>query len=141
MKLTITFDSWEEFEAFRGGAPAVAKVQPEAPALTAYHEELHRIAQEVAQNTQESAQKPQESAQNTQESAQKPQETDQKLQESAQEPVKIETVRKALADLNKKTGKNLAKELIGQLGYSRLTDVPQERFPELLAKAEEVLNA
>lgn len=134
MKLTISFDSWEEFEAFRGGAPAVAKVQPEAPALTAYHEELHRVAQEVAQNTQESAQKPQESAQ-------KPQETDQKPQESAQEPVKIETVRKALADLNKKTGKNLAKELISEIGYSRLTDVPQERFPELMAKAEEVLNA
>lgn len=134
MKLNITFESWEEFEAFRGGAPAVAKVQPEAPVLTACHEELHRIAQEVAQNTQESAQKPQESAQNTQESAQKP-------QESAPEPVKIETVRKALADLNKKTGKNLAKELIGQLGYSRLTDVPQEKLPELLAKAEEVLNA
>lgn len=131
MKLTITFDSWEEFEAFRGGAPAVAKVQPEAPALTAYREELHRAAQEVAQ----------EVAQNTQESAQKPQENAQKPQESAREPVKIETVRKALADLNKRTGKNLAKELISEIGYNRLTDVPQERLPELLAKAEEVLNA
>jgi len=134
MKIVIEFSSLEEFEAFRGGAPAVAKVQPEAPVLTAYHEELHRIAQEVVQNTQESAQKEQESAQKPQENAQKP-------QENAPEPVKIETVRKALADLNKRTGKNLAKELIGQLGYSRLTDVPQERLPELMAKAGEVLNA
>lgn len=128
MKIVIEFSSLEEFEAFRGGAPAVAKVQPEAPALTAYHEELHRIARELpAAAAQEVDQKPQESAQ--------------KPQETAPEPVKIETVRKALADLNKKTGKNLAKELISEIGYNRLTDVPQERLPELLAKAEEVLNA
>ena len=51
------------------------------------------------------------------------------------------SVRKTLADLNKKVGKNEAKELISSFGVAKLTDVPLEELPALMAKAKEALNA
>ena len=49
--------------------------------------------------------------------------------------------RKILADLNKKTGKNIAKDIIAEAGYKRLTDVPAELLPGILDKAREAANA
>lgn len=50
--------------------------------------------------------------------------------------VSVEEVRKLLADLNKRAGKNVAKDLIKAAGYKKLTDVPAEKLPELKAAAE-----
>ena len=66
-----------------------------------------------------------------------------------EEPVKEEPqkkldrtdMRKILSALNKSTGENTARKLISEMGYKALTDVPDDKLPELKAKAEEVLNA
>lgn len=50
-------------------------------------------------------------------------------------------MRKLLSALNKSTGKNTARELISELGYKVLTEVPDDKLPELKAKAEEAINA
>lgn len=48
--------------------------------------------------------------------------------------------RAVLAKLNKKAGKNMAKELISELGAKKLSDVPLEDIPGLLEKAKEALG-
>lgn len=50
-------------------------------------------------------------------------------------------VRKTLATLNKKTGKNTASELIHGFNVDKLTEVALEDLPALMQKAEEALNA
>lgn len=50
-------------------------------------------------------------------------------------------LRKTLSALNKATGENTARKLINEMGFSALTDVPEDRLAELKDKAEEVLNA
>nr|DAH43195.1 MAG TPA: hypothetical protein [Caudoviricetes sp.] len=50
-------------------------------------------------------------------------------------------VRKTLAALNKKTGKNTASELIHGFGVAKLTEVELKDLPALMQKAEEALNA
>lgn len=50
-------------------------------------------------------------------------------------------MRKILSAVNKHTGKNTARELIQAMGYKVLTEMPADKYPELKAKAEEVLNA
>lgn len=47
------------------------------------------------------------------------------------------SVRKALAKLNKRTGKNVAREILEDMGYEKLTEVPLERLAELMEKAKE----
>lgn len=47
------------------------------------------------------------------------------------------SVRKALAELNKLTGKNVAREILEDMGYEKLTEVPLERLAELMEKAKE----
>lgn len=60
----------------------------------------------------------------------------------AEEP-KVDRValRKILSVLNKTTGENTARKLINEMGFSALTNVPDDRLAELKAKAEEVINA
>jgi hypothetical protein len=50
-------------------------------------------------------------------------------------------MRKILSAVNKHTGKNTARELIQAMGFKVLTEMPADKYPELKAKAEEVLNA
>lgn len=50
-------------------------------------------------------------------------------------------MRKILSAVNKHTGKNTARELIQTMGFKVLTEMPADKYPELRAKAEEVLNA
>lgn len=50
-------------------------------------------------------------------------------------------VRKTLAALNKKTGKNTASELIHGFGVAKLTEMELKDLPALMQKAEEALNA
>ena len=45
-------------------------------------------------------------------------------------------VRKALAQLNKSTGGNVAKELIKEFGCSKLTEVKLEDLPALMEKVK-----
>ena len=50
-------------------------------------------------------------------------------------------VRKTLAQLNKKVGKNIASELIKGFGVDKLTEVALADLPALMSKAKEALNA
>ena len=50
-------------------------------------------------------------------------------------------VRKTLAQLNKRTGKNTASELIRSFGVEKLTDVKLSDLPALMDKAKEALDA
>lgn len=50
------------------------------------------------------------------------------------------TVRKTLAELNKKAGKNIASELIKGFGVEKLTEVALADLPALMEKAKEALD-
>ena len=119
MTITVTFDSMDEFirhlrpmEGFEEPQP---KPAPEPELVYDPHPDLIAAAEEHIQQLQEEA-----TAELT-------------------EDYRVE-VRKALAKLNKQTGENTAKVLIGQVGYKKLSDVPLEKLPELMAKVEEAAN-
>ena len=63
--------------------------------------------------------------------------------QKTEEAPKVDRValRKILSVLNKTTGENTARKLINEMGFSALTNVPDDRLAELKAKAEEVINA
>lgn len=125
MKITVTFDSLDEFEAFKGttaAAPQSAKKpaeEPEAPKAkkSAPKEEMPWKEAPAEAETPKKAAAP-----------------------AVTEDFRVE-VRKTLAQLNKKTGGNEAKELIKEFGCSKLTEVKLEDLPALMEKAREALNA
>ena len=132
MKITVTFDTLEEFQTYMG-------IQsPSKP------------AQEAAQRAQEAPkEKDTKKAAKAQEAAQAPAEDD--LMEDTPAPgtptapevtedFRVE-VRKTLAQLNKKVGKNIASELIKGFGVDKLTEVALADLPALMSKAKEALNA
>ena len=125
MKITVTFDSLDEFEAFKGTAAA-------AP----------QSVQEPAERTE--APKAEKSAPK-EEMPWKEASTEAEVPKKAAAPAVTEDfrveVRKTLAQLNKKTGGNEAKELIKGFGVSKLTEVKLEDLPALMEKAREALNA
>lgn len=114
MKITITFDSLEEFKKHIIGVPEAAPAQkaPEGP-----------------QSDEEP--KPQE------EDAGRP---DEAPAPEVSEDFRVE-VRKTLAKLNKKVGKNMASDLIKEFGVEKLTEVALSDLPALMDKAMEALNA
>ena len=117
MKITVTFDSLDEFEAFKGTAAAPQSAQkpieePEAPK-----------AKMPWKETSTEAEAPKKAA-----------------VPAVTEDFRVE-VRKTLAQLNKKTGGNEAKELIKGFGCSKLTEVKLEDLPALMEKAQAALNA
>ena len=73
----------------------------------------------------------------------KAEEAPQKEEPKKAEEPKVDRValRKILSVLNKTTGENTARKLINDMGFSALTNVPDDRLAELKAKAEEVINA
>lgn len=124
MKITVTFDSLDEFEAFKGTAAAPQSAQkpieePEAPKAkkSAPKEEM------PWKETSTEAEAPKKAA-----------------VPAVTEDFRVE-VRKTLAQLNKKTGGNEAKELIKGFGCSKLTEVKLEDLPALMEKAQAALNA
>lgn len=112
MKITVTFDTLEEFDAFRG-APTIWREVP-APA-----EEMN------AEPVKEEPEVPFD------EGPMPAPEPEKKAETPAVSESMRTTIRKALADLNKKAGENIAKALINQAGYKKLTDIPLEKLPEL----------
>ena len=125
MKITVTFDSLDEFEAFKGTAVAAPQSaqksveEPEAPKAkkSAPKEEMPWKEAPAEAETPKKAAAP-----------------------AVTEDFRVE-VRKALAQLNKATGGNVAKELIKEFGCSKLTEVKLEDLPTLMEKAKEKLNA
>ena len=124
MKITVTFDSLEEFKSHMAGETAVttAPQSAQAPVERTEAPKAKKSAPKEEMPWKEPA---------TPETAAVP---------AVTEDFRVE-VRKALAQLNKKTGGNDAKELIKGFGVSKLTEVKLEDLPALMEKAQEALNA
>ena len=125
MKITVTFDSLDEFEAFKGTA-VVAPQSAQKP-----------IEEPEAPKAKKSAPKEEMPWKETSTEAEAPKKA---AVPAVTEDFRVE-VRKTLAQLNKKTGGNEAKELIKTFGVSKLTEVKLEDLPALMEKAQEALNA
>lgn len=136
MKITVTFDSLEEFKDYLG---------IQSPSMSAL------AAAESAQKGPEKTEpkKDTKKAGKAQEAVQAPAEDD--LREDTPAPgtpqapkvtedFRVE-VRKTLAQLNKKVEKNLASELIKGFGVDKLTEVALADLPALMDRAKEALNA
>lgn len=132
MKITITFDSLEEFAAhvkypegfedpaFTDAAPAPSKFE-EAKAAT------EKIAQEAQEEVP-----PFEPDKNP------PKEAEEK---PAKAPtIDITAVRKVLSELNAKAGTNVAGRILKAAGFKKLTEVPAEKLPEIMAAAKEQMD-
>ena len=50
----------------------------------------------------------------------------------------VEDVRRALGDLSKSAGREQAKAVLTNLGYSKVTDIPPEKYAEAMHKIKEV---
>ena len=128
MKITITFDSLEEFKKHIIGVSEAAPAQnaPEAP---------QSDEEPKPKKNPKKAEKPQE------EDAGQPDEAPEKEEApEVSEDFRVE-VRKTLAKLNKKVGKNMASDLIKEFGVEKLTEVALSDLPALMDKAKEALNA
>lgn len=128
MKITITFDSLEEFKKHIIGVPEAAPAQkaPESP---------QSDEEPKPKKNPKKAEKPQE------EDAGQPDEAPEKEEApEVSEDFRVE-VRKTLAKLNKKVGKNMASDLIKEFGVEKLTEVALSDLPALMDKAKEALNA
>lgn len=128
MKITVTFDSLEEFQKHMKLAPEV-DIIVNAPTPKAQKELVEKTA-EIAPAEPLPAD-PVESA---------PAEETKQDAPKINESYRVE-VRHTLAELNKKQTGNPAKALIAETGYKRLTEVPLELLPGIMAKAKEALNA
>ena len=114
MKINITFDSLEELENFRKPVATSQQRGAESQKVS----EPARGSCVGLDNSEESA-------------ADIP---------KAAEDFRVD-VRKVLAQLNKKSGKNLASELIKGFGADKLTEVALSDLPALMNKAKEALDA
>lgn len=118
MKITITFDTLEEFQAhMRIQTPN--KPLQEAPRGTESKKDQEAARSDLIEDT------PAPGAPTVPE---------------VTEDFRVE-VRKALAELNKKVGKNIASDLIKGFGVDKLTDVALADLPALMEQAKEALNA
>lgn len=138
MKITATFDSLEEFQAFINGGK-----KP----LTA--EELNKTAQKTADiiNAAEAKEEAEKKAKKAKKEEPKAEEIIEEAEAEAtikEEPkvdydaLRVEC-RKVLAALNKATGTNTASELIKTHGAKKLSEVEDMFLPALLEEAKEAL--
>lgn len=138
MKITVTFDSLEELEAFRGlRASASAEPAQSAPetakAAPAKKDPPKAKAPQKAPAAPEPVQQG-DWAPGGSDEPEGPQPEPGKP--AITEDYRVE-VRKELAALNKRIGHNVAKELIAAFGVAKLTDVRLEDLPALMQKAKE----
>ena len=133
MKITLTFDSMEEFLRYvdvRGGVRTT--FTDFSPAEINTLMSMRKAAQKPAEAPE--APKPAEKPQELEKAPEVPFTEDEKEEPKAP---RVEDVRKALAALNKKAGKNIAKELIASVGYKKLTEVPEGALVTLQSLIEE----
>lgn len=145
MKITVVFDSLEEFLQHFG--PAGVPVETEPREEAAHVSGMCPVtAQETAEApevpwAEEKPKKPVDTGTGAIRGAtpeeMKQIEAEEKAAKPAPKAPRVEDVRKALAALNKKAGKNIAKELIASVGYKKLTEVPEGAIVTLQSLIEE----
>lgn len=141
MKITATFDSLEEFQAFvRGKKPLTAEelnanVQKTADIINAAEEKMEA---EKAEKKKAKKAEPKEEVPFDEDKKEEEKEKDEEIDYIA---LRVKT-QKTLAELNKASGKNQATKLIKKVcGVDRYTEVKNAQLPALLKEAEEALNA
>ena len=141
MKITATFDSLEEFQAFvRGKKPLTAEelnanVQKTADIINAAEEKMEA---EKAEKKKAKKADPKEEVPFDEDKKEEEKEKDEEIDYIA---LRVKT-QKTLAELNKASGKNQATKLIKKVcGVDRYTEVKNAQLPALLKEAEEALNA
>lgn len=130
MKITVTFDALDEFNAFMGKQLNLVEPAP-APAGDWYPGGSTMDERRLA--SVEPQEKPAE-----EKAVPKPPAEPVKPAEKAVDHV---AARKAMAALNKAAGENVARKLVSAFGYSRLTDMPAEKLPELMEVVTRPLDA
>lgn len=151
MKITVEFANLDEFKQYMGIESPSALVQATQGAEAA----PAPVSTEPVQEPQEAAEAP-TPKKNTKKTEKPATVEAEPAPEPADEPAPAEneegapavteefriTVRKQLAALNKKCGRNRAAELISQLtGKSKLTEVDLADLPKLMEAAKEETNA
>lgn len=119
MRITVTFDALDEFNAFMGKQFNLAEPAP-APVPAGYWYPGGSPKDEHVPRVPDTVQ-PQE-----------PPAEPVKPAEPEKPAVDHVAARKAMAALNKAAGENIARKLVSAFGYSRLTDMPAEKLPELM---------
>ena len=141
MEITVKFDNLEEISEFQKIYVAGSDILPDfiADEVNKYFKEHQTETPKEKLNTE----KPKVDTK-----AEVPDESEPKDVEAPDEsePKDVEALtlkaRKLLAKVNKKTGKNTAKEWISDKGYDSLTDIESpDILDELITKAEDFLNA
>lgn len=124
MKITATFDSLEEFQAFIGRGVKMTKAETKKQAapevVGATSEEMKAIEEEP----------------------EKPKKEEPKAKKEPEpdfDALRVEC-RKVLAELNQVTGKNTASEIIKGHGCKKLSEVEDMFLPALLEEAKEALQ-
>lgn len=130
MKITVTFDALDEFNAFMGKQLNLAEPAP-APAGDWYPG-----GSPVDERVLSTVQPPEKPAEEKAE-PEKPAEPVKQVEKA----VDHVAARKAMAALNKAAGENVARKLVSAFGYSRLTDMPAEKLPELMEVVTRPLDA
>lgn len=127
MKITVTFDALDEFNAFMGKqlnlaepAPAPVPAGNWYPGGSPKDERVPHVPDTVP--LAEPVKSAEEKAAPEKPTPEKP----------AEKPADHVAARKAMAALNKAAGENIARKLVSAFGYSRLTDMPAEKLPELM---------
>lgn len=124
MKVKLCFDSMEEFREYR-----IERIeQPEDKLPDQEPEEKPEPEKKPAKRSKPAMSEPE------------PEEKTEPAEETDYEALRAKT-RTVLARLNKTVPGKPAKGLIQAYGVDRLDDVPGENLPELIAKAEEAINA
>lgn len=119
MRITVTFDALDEFNAFMGKQFNLAEPAP-APVPAG---NWHPGGSQADDSVPVVFQPPEPPAEPV-----KPAEPE----KPAKPAVDHVAARKAMAALNKAAGENIACKLVSAFGYSRLTDMPAEKLPELM---------
>lgn len=136
MKIKIEFDSLEEIRAIISQG---LTVKPEAVLKSFETATMALEVYQTAAETHESApeRKPTKTKKDTPEAKAPEKATESPTEGKTPTEEDRVSVRKALAKLNKLTGKNVAREILEDMGYEKLTEVPLERLAELMEKAKE----
>ena len=146
MKITVTFETLDEFKEYMG-------IQSPSKIHLAGYDEATQAPKAAPEPVKGSTPKknPKKDTAPAPEAAGEPEavpetapapepEKDEPAAPEVTEEFRVE-VRKTLAQLNKKVGKNMASELIKKFGVEKLTDVALSDLPALMDRAKEALNA
>lgn len=135
MKITVTFDALDEFNAFMGKQLSLAEpASAQAPTRDRYPGGSTMDERELA--SVEPREKPAEPVKAAEEKASPKPEAPAEKAAPKDDAVDLITARKVLANLNKRTGENTAHDLTVAFGYERLKEVPVDLLPEIVRIAE-----